>query len=125
MTDKEHVDSSVLIDPLFELKDEEHTGDGRLHASCALGEEEVRERLADWIGLRHRSVQVRVTAQGAQLQLAADEPLDGVARLVELESACCGFYRFTLLVGDGTRELEIDAGPGGAEAVKALLSIER
>ena len=58
------------------------------------------------------------------LVLSADEPLEAVAGLVARESECCGFYRFSLHVAGGTRELEIDAGPGGTEAVEALLSIE-
>ena len=103
--------------------DLETPGDALLHAACTLGDGEVRERLAKWIALRDRSVRVRVTPQGALLPLAADEPLDGVARLMEQESECCRFYRFSLRVGAGMRELEIDAGAGGAEAVKALLSI--
>jgi hypothetical protein len=104
--------------------DSRASGDALLQAACTLDEEELRQRLAEWIALRDRSVEVRVTAQGALLQLAADEALDGVARLVNLESACCGFYRFSLRVSGPTRELEIDAGPGGGEAVKALLSMD-
>jgi hypothetical protein len=95
-----------------------------LSASCTLEPGEMRQRLEEWLALTQRSTAVRPTSTGAVLQLAADEPLDRLARLVELESQCCGFYRFSLRVSGGSRELEIDAGPNGNLAVTALLSLD-
>ena len=89
----------------------------------ALGPGAMKERIGEWVALRNRCIDVRRTPDGAVLILSVDEPLDAVAGLVARESECCGFYRFSLRVG-GTRELKIEAGPGGAEAVKALLSID-
>lgn len=83
----------------------------------------MKERLAEWLALRDRCTDVRLTAEGAVLTLAPDESMDAAVRLMALESQCCGFYRFTLRVSGGTRYLEIDAGPKGRPAVEALLSI--
>ena len=84
----------------------------------------MKERIAEWVALRDRCSEIRQTPDGTALTLSADEPLDAVASLVARESECCGFYRFSLHVAGGTRELEIDAGPGGHPAVAALLSTE-
>ena len=99
------------------------TGDDLLSAACTLGPGAMKARLADWAELRDRCSEVRQDDARAVLVLAPDEPLDAVARLVAHESECCAFYRFSLRVAGGMRELEIDAGPTGAEAVAALLSI--
>ena len=98
-------------------------GDGLLNAACTLGPGAMKERLAEWVALRNRSTDVHLTPEGAALTLAPDESIENVARLVALESECCGFYRFSLRVTGDTRELEIDAGPNGRPAVEALLSI--
>ena len=99
------------------------TGDERLSASCTLAPGEMKERITEWRALRDRCADVRTTPTGAMLVLAADEPLDHVANLVDRESDCCGFYRFAIRAGSTGRELEIDAGPSGRPAVEALLSI--
>ena len=95
-----------------------------LSASCTLEAGEMKQRLADWLVLKERCRRVRPTPTGAVMELADDEPLDAVARLVGLESECCGFYRFSLRVSGAARELEIDAGPNGHLAVSALLSLD-
>jgi len=100
------------------------SGDGLLTAACTLGPGAMKDRLAEWIALRDRCIEIRLTPGGAALTLASDEPIESVARLMALESECCGFYRFSLRVSGETRELEIDAGPNGRPAVEALLSIE-
>ena len=92
-------------------------------ASCSLDAAELRGRLAEWRVLIDRSVRVDATGESVRLRLRADEALEDVARLVTLESACCPFYRFTIHVDGPDRELEIDAGPGGASAVRALLGL--
>ena len=95
-----------------------------LSASCTLEPGEMKQRLAEWLTLKERCTQVRLTPTGAVLELSDDEALDAVARLVGLESECCGFYRFSLRVSGASRELEIDAGPNGQLAVAALLSLD-
>lgn len=102
---------------------ESPSGDELLSAACTLGPGAMKARLADWIALRDRCTNVRHTPAGAVLTLAPDESVGGVARLMALESECCGFYRFSLRVTGATRELEIDAGQNGRPAVEALLSI--
>lgn len=97
--------------------------DQRLAASCSLGADELRERLAAWRALRARSTGVQATPQGVILRFAGQEPLEDVVRLVALEAECCPFYRFELRVSGPARELEIDAGPDGHAAVEALLAI--
>jgi hypothetical protein len=99
------------------------SGDGLLSAACTLGPGAMRARLAERVALRDRCADVRLTLEGAALTLAPDESLETVARLMALESECCGFYRFSLRVSGETHELEIDAGPNGRPAVEALLSI--
>jgi hypothetical protein len=95
-----------------------------LSASCTLEPGEMRQRLSEWLALTERCAQVRPTPTGAVLELVDDEPLDRLVKLVEAESECCGFYRFSLRVSGSARELEIDAGPNGHLAVAALLSLD-
>lgn len=99
-------------------------GDALLNAACTLGPGDMRERLAEWRAVIARSQGVRMEESGAILTLAADEPINELADLVDRESGCCGFYRFTLRVDGGGRELAIDAGPRGFPAVAALLSLD-
>ena len=80
-------------------------GDELLSAACTLGPGAMKERIGEWVALRNRCIDVRRTPDGAVLILSVDEPLDAVAGLVARESECCGFYRFSLRVAGGTREL--------------------
>jgi hypothetical protein len=98
--------------------------DWRLEAACTLGPGEMRERLAEWRALVARSQGTRETDTGVVLTLSPDEPMRPLADLVERESACCSFYRFTVEMHDGARELTIDAGPDGFPAVAVLLSLD-
>ena len=93
-------------------------------AACTLGADELKQRLTDWRGLCDRCVAVEPIVGGFRLALAPDEPVEGVATLVSLESACCAFYTFTLRVEGASRQLDISAGPGGEPAVQALLGLE-
>ena len=104
----------------------DHELDGAvvLKASCLLDGQEMRLRLAEWRALRERCAWIRRTDDGAVLSLAATEPLPAVLDLMDRESECCGFYRFTVRVTGDARELEVDAGPGGFPAVAALLSLD-
>ena len=97
--------------------------DRLIGASCSLDAAELRRRLADWRLLVDRSLEVDIADDSVRLRLRADQALDEVSRLVTLESACCPFYRFTIRVEGPDRALEIDAGPGGAPAVRALLGL--
>jgi hypothetical protein len=98
--------------------------DRLIGASCTLGAAEMRERLLAWRALHDRALATDPTPSGVRLVLATDEPMDELARLVELEAACCAFYDFTLRMGGTARELEIGAGPDGGPAVRALLGID-
>jgi hypothetical protein len=97
--------------------------DPRIGASCTLDAADLRARLAEWRSLRDRALAVETIDGGARLRFSPDEPMDAVARLVALESECCAFYRFTIQVDGPRRELMVDAGPGGAPAVQALLGL--
>ena len=97
--------------------------DELLSAACTLGPGAMKSRLAEWTALRDRCSEVSRDGSRTVLVLAANEPLDELARLIDLESECCGFYHFSLRVAGGRRELEIDAGPTGGPAVAALLSL--
>jgi DNA-binding transcriptional MerR regulator len=95
-------------------------------AACTLDVAELRTRLAEWRGLRDRSVSVHeLTGGGVRLRLADEEPIDDVTRLAAAESECCSFYRFTLTVDGPERSLAIDAGTDGTPAVRALLGLGR
>lgn len=97
--------------------------EARVGACCTLGTAELRERLTAWRNLRDRAEQIEQLENGVRLQLLADEPMDALAHLVALESECCAFYRFTIEIAGTSRVLAVDAGPGGGEAVAALLGI--
>jgi hypothetical protein len=84
----------------------------------------MRRRLADWRKLRERAIDIERLDEGVLLRLAPDEPMDAVARLVALESECCGFYRFTIGVSGEQRTLTIEAGPGNAAAAFALAGLD-
>jgi hypothetical protein len=92
-------------------------------ASCSLGAEDVRLRLAEWMALRERATRVRDIDGGVSIVLDGAEPIAGVADLMARESACCPFYTFQLRVDGPTRQLDITAGTGGEPAVRALLSV--
>jgi hypothetical protein len=92
-------------------------------AACTLDAAGLRERLAAWRELRTRAVSVDEIPGGIRLALPGDGPLEEVMRLVEAESECCPFYRFTVTVAGPDRWLEIDAGTGAAPAVRALLGL--
>jgi DNA-binding transcriptional MerR regulator len=94
-------------------------------AACTLNSEEMRERLAEWRGLRDRAVSIQPILGGARLALADSEPVAAVADLVARESECCSFYTFTLQIDGPTRQLAISAGTGGESAVRALIGIEQ
>jgi hypothetical protein len=93
-------------------------------AACSLTGGELRERLEEWRALRDRVVQVELTADGALLRLAPDEPVGSVADLIARESACCPFYRFDLRVAGPERTLAIATAPGAEAAIPALLHLE-
>lgn len=97
--------------------------DALIGASCSLAADEIRERLAEWRGLRERAARIEPLADGLRLHLDPGEPLDEVARLVALEAECCAFYRFSLELQGASRQLTIDAGKGGGAAVAALLGL--
>jgi len=97
--------------------------DGLVGACCTLGTDELPQRLAEWRRLRDRARTVDRFDEGVHIALAHDEAVDAVARLVAMEAECCAFYRFSLEVAGPRRELTIDAGPGGGEAVAALLGL--
>ena len=58
-------------------------------ASCALNSSEMRERLAEWRGLRDRSEAFESVAGGFRLVLDPSESVAAVADLIARESACC------------------------------------
>lgn len=99
--------------------------DGLIGACCTLDSAAIPERLAAWKQLRERSTSVDEMHGGIRLGLPADERLDRIIGLVAAESECCSFYRFTITVDGGGRWLEVDAGPDGAPAVRALLGVDR
>jgi hypothetical protein len=95
---------------------------GLIGACCSLGAGDVRDRLREWRALRDRSA-VDSLSEGVRLRLADDERIETVAHLAASESECCPFYRFTILIDGTGRSLAIEAGPGGAPAVRALLGL--
>jgi hypothetical protein len=104
--------------------DLEPDGASTLRASCSLDDDAMPARLAEWLALRQRGSGFRQTDGGAVLVLADDESLPQLDDLINRESQCCAFYRFTIRVAGDTRELQVDAGPGGYPAVAALLSLD-
>lgn len=94
-------------------------------ASCTLDAGELKQRLADWRVLRDRAVHVDPIPGGVRLTFGADESVEPMTKLAALESECCAFYSFTLMVDGPARELEISAGAGGEPAVRGLLGLEQ
>lgn len=94
-------------------------------AACTLNSDEMRERLAEWRGLRDRATSIEELPGGARLTFDPAEPAGPIADLVSRESECCAFYTFTLRIDGPTRQLDISAGAGGEPAVRALIGIDR
>jgi DNA-binding transcriptional MerR regulator len=92
-------------------------------AACTLNGDQLRERLAEWRGLRDRAARIEPHPGGARLTLDPGEPVTPIADLVARESECCAFYTFTLRIDGPTRELDVTAGAGGEPAVQALLGL--
>lgn len=90
-------------------------------AACTLNSDEMRERLAEWRGLRDRATSIEALPGGARLSLDTGEPVGPIADLAARESECCGFYTFTLRIDGLVRQLDISAGAGGEPAVRALV----
>ena len=97
--------------------------DGLAGACCSLAAADVRLRLADWRQLRDRAARIARGDDGVEMEFGPDVEVGEITRLVELESACCPFYRFTVEPGPAGSRLSIDAGPGNGEAVIALLGL--
>jgi hypothetical protein len=97
--------------------------DPMVGAACSLGAEDLRERLAAWHDLSDAALTVEAADDAIRLSFSVDQPMTDIARLVALESGCCPFYRFTIRVAGGSRVLEVDAGPDGLPAVRALLGL--
>jgi len=94
-------------------------------AACTLNSDEMRERLAEWRGLRDRATSIEALPGGARLTFDPAEPAGPIADLVSRESECCAFYTFTVRIDGPTRQLDISAGAGGEPAVRALVGIDR
>lgn len=94
-------------------------------AACTLNSHEMRQRLAEWRGLRDRVTGIEPIPGGARLVFDATEPVAPIADLVSRESECCSFYTFILRVDGATRQLDISAGSGGEPAVRALIGLEQ
>jgi MerR family copper efflux transcriptional regulator len=92
-------------------------------AACNLGAADLRERLAAWHALRDEAVSIDALDDAIRLRFPEDHPLTEMTRLVDLESECCPFYRFTIRVAGADRALEVDAGQGRLPAVRALLGL--
>ena len=97
--------------------------DRMVGACCTLDAADLPKRLAEWRGLRDRATSIEERASAVRLTFAPDEPIEAIARLVELESACCAFYQFTMETEGQARSLTIDAGPNGTPAVRGLLGL--
>lgn len=94
-------------------------------AACMLNSDEMRDRLAEWRGLRDRATGIERMPGGARLAFDATEPVAPIADLVSRESECCSFYTFALRIEGPTRQLDIGAGRGGEPAVRALIGLEQ
>ena len=92
-------------------------------AACKLNSDEMRERLAEWRGLRDRATSIEALPGGARLTFDPADPVGPIADLVSRESECCAFYTFTVRIDGPTRQLDISAGVGGEPAVRALIGI--
>ncbi len=97
--------------------------DRMVGACCTLDAANLHERLADWRAMRDRATSIEESASAVKLMLSSEVRMEEVARLVELESACCAFYRFTMEMDGEARSLTVDAGPNGSPAVRALLGL--
>jgi hypothetical protein len=111
LVDARTAESAPLPDPL-------------VGACCSLEADDLRQRLAEWRALRDRATGIEPLEGGVRLTLSADERMDAVAQLVDAESRCCPFYRFTIRVEGPGRALSVEAGPTGAPAVRALLGLD-
>jgi len=97
--------------------------DPMIGACCTLDASDLPIRLAEWRRLRDRATSIDEGASAVRLTFSSDVTIEEVARLVDLESACCTFYRFTMAIDGDARSLTVDAGPNGQPAVRGLLGL--
>ena len=98
-----------------------------LPIACTLSEPERRERRRTILAT-FRSHVTRVTerADGYAVQLTpGDEAIAAATALIQAESRCCAFLRFTLTVepGGAATELALTGGPGTREFLATWVTV--
>lgn len=89
--------------------------------ACTLPAGEVTGRLADWQEVLGFVRAREPTADGGlRLVLAADAPLDELARLARAEQGCCSFFAFAITVDERGLALEVRAPADAADLVAAV-----
>ena len=96
------------------------TGD-RDALSCALPQDEMATRIADWKALSRKAVGRSSGPDWISSRYPKDPEIEARLReLIEAESACCGFLEFTVRKSEDHIEAEVRFPPG-SEAMMAMI----
>lgn len=93
--------------------------------ACTLDGAETDGRLEEWRGLlAHALEPPETTVSGARVRLAGGDAVEQEARrLIEAESACCGFFSISLARAGDALVLEVEAPEQGRPLAEALLGL--
>jgi len=88
--------------------------------ACTLGAVDMDRRLDDWqSALRHVDERSAIDG-GVRLTLAADAPIEEIARLAAAEQDCCRFFAFALTLDHRGTALEVRAPDDGQDVLAGL-----
>lgn len=101
------------------------TGRTRIPIACTLEEEAMPDRLDDWRRLLGQATSREPIDGGARVRFASADPAFAgeLAALAAAEQSCCAFFRFAVVIEDGTLALEVRAPEEGAAVVAALVGL--
>jgi hypothetical protein len=93
---------------------------------CTLEADRASDRLAQWHAIAAGAVSCTAVGTGAlHLELGDSIGLGELARLVEAERQCCGFFSFTITTDAGGIALDVRAPDAAADIVTSMFGPPR